>query len=301
MKNECNIIRDILPLYAEKMVSDDTAAFVQEHLEGCPACRDELNKMRESVRPEPDIDAEPLKRLKKEMKIKKVQTILCTAAVLMALVLSGIAFLTAPEYFDYSPDIVTVTDGENGSAVISFSNRITNYNLQKIKDPEEKKTVYHLEAWTSVWDRIFSKPGARDVSVEPEDGSELLVFFTQYIDYGPDENSVCIYGGSDSDSGGWVALPGLSLYYLLLINAILFAALGIAWLLLRKKERARRWVERLVLIPAAYALGYVCVLRFRTVSYAEMRDFRMILAIGVLFYCAMLLAVHLYHGRKSAQ
>ena len=32
MKNECSIIRDLLPLYAENMVSDDTAAFVAEHL-----------------------------------------------------------------------------------------------------------------------------------------------------------------------------------------------------------------------------------------------------------------------------
>lgn len=65
MKNECNIIRDILPLYAEKMVSNDTAEFVREHLEICPACRAELEKMKEPVQPEPDIDAAPLKRLKK--------------------------------------------------------------------------------------------------------------------------------------------------------------------------------------------------------------------------------------------
>ena len=29
MKNECSIVRDILPLYAEKMVSKDTAEFVK--------------------------------------------------------------------------------------------------------------------------------------------------------------------------------------------------------------------------------------------------------------------------------
>ena len=35
MRNECNIIRDILPLYADKMVSSDTASFVEEHHTGC--------------------------------------------------------------------------------------------------------------------------------------------------------------------------------------------------------------------------------------------------------------------------
>ena len=46
MKNECSIIRDILPLYVENMVSEDTAEFVKEHLESCPVCRAELEKLR---------------------------------------------------------------------------------------------------------------------------------------------------------------------------------------------------------------------------------------------------------------
>ena len=93
MKNECSIIRDILPLYVENMVSEDTSEFVKEHLESCPACRAELEKLREPVEvqtePQPDMDAAPLKRLKKALLMKKVQTILCTAAVLLALMLSN--------------------------------------------------------------------------------------------------------------------------------------------------------------------------------------------------------------------
>ena len=46
MKNECSIIRDILPLYADKMVSADTASFVEEHLTGCAECRAELEKLK---------------------------------------------------------------------------------------------------------------------------------------------------------------------------------------------------------------------------------------------------------------
>ncbi len=38
MKNECSIIRDILPLYAEGIVSDDTTCFVEAHLKGCNEC-----------------------------------------------------------------------------------------------------------------------------------------------------------------------------------------------------------------------------------------------------------------------
>lgn len=38
-RGECNIIKDILPLYAEDMVSEDTKALVEEHLAHCPVCK----------------------------------------------------------------------------------------------------------------------------------------------------------------------------------------------------------------------------------------------------------------------
>lgn len=304
MKNECSIVCDLLPLYAEDMVSEDTAEFVKEHLGNCPTCRAELEKLRKPVQPVaaqhvPDIDAEPLKRLKKALLMEKVQAILCTAAVLLALMLSGLSFLTAPEYFAYSQELVTVTEGANGEATISFSSEITNYKLQRIADPADKQTVYHLEVWTCAWDRMFSKPGAQDVTVKPENGHELLIYFTQFINQSTSNSAVCIYGEIEPDSGGWMALPGLSMGYWLAINIVLLVILGVIWLNLRKKEKPRRLVERLILIPIAYMLGHLCVLGFHTLSYSEWRDAQMILAIGILFYCAMLLALSIFYSRKE--
>lgn len=304
MKNECSIVCDLLPLYAEDMVSEDTAEFVKEHLGNCPTCRAELEKLRKPVQPVaaqhvPDIDAEPLKRLKKALLMEKVQAILCTAAVLLALMLSGLSFLTAPEYFAYSQELVTVTEGANGEATISFSSEITNYKLQRIADPADKQTVYHLEVWTCAWDRMFSKPGAQDVIVKPENGHELLIYFTQFINQSSSNSAVCIYGEIEPDSGGWMALPGLSMGYWLAINIVLLVILGVIWLNLRKKEKPRRLVERLILIPIAYMLGHLCVLGFHTLSYSEWRDAQMILAIGILFYCAMLLALSIFYSRKE--
>ena len=299
MKNECNIIRDILPLYAEKMVSNDTAEFVRKHLEICPACRAELEKMKEPVQPEPDIDAAPLKRLKKTLLVKKVKTILCTIAVLLALMLSAFAFLTAPEFFTYSPDLVTVTDADNAAVTISFSEKITNYSLQRITNPDQDQVVYHLEVWSSKWDKMFEKHGIQNAVIEPVNSDPIIIYFTQYNMQGNDAESVCIYGTPSPEEGGWVVLPGLSLGYWLILNAGLFVLFGAAWLLFRKKQRVRKWMERLILIPVAYVLGHFCVLRFSTVSYSEMRDFQLILAIGILFYCAMLLALSIFRARKE--
>ena len=46
-------------------------------------------------------------------------------------------------------------------------------------------------------------------------------------------------------------------------------------------------------------LGHLCVLGFHTLSYSEWRDAQMILAIGILFYCAMLLALSIFYSRKE--
>ena len=42
MNLSCNIIRDLLPLYAEELASADSRAAVEEHLCGCADCRAEL-------------------------------------------------------------------------------------------------------------------------------------------------------------------------------------------------------------------------------------------------------------------
>lgn len=50
MKLECDVIRDLLPLYAEKLASPASSALVEQHLAECPACRAELEQMENRCR-----------------------------------------------------------------------------------------------------------------------------------------------------------------------------------------------------------------------------------------------------------
>ena len=84
-----------------------------------------------------------------------------------------------------------------------------------------------------------------------------------------------------------------------MLNIVLFIILGALWWGASRKEHFRRWVEYLFLIPIAYRLCHLCVLGFRTVSYSEWRDFQLILAVGVLLYCAMLLALNIFYTGKE--
>lgn len=89
MKHNCEIVRDLLPLYAEHMASPASTALVEEHLAECPACRAELEQMEKPVpvQPEPQPDA-PLKTIQIALTRRRVHTILYTllAAALVLLV-----------------------------------------------------------------------------------------------------------------------------------------------------------------------------------------------------------------------
>ena len=45
MKTECSVVIDLLPLYVEDLVSEETAEYIREHLEECSECRAELAKL----------------------------------------------------------------------------------------------------------------------------------------------------------------------------------------------------------------------------------------------------------------
>ena len=46
MKNDCEVIRALLPLYADEICSDASRKLVEEHLQDCPECSSELEKLR---------------------------------------------------------------------------------------------------------------------------------------------------------------------------------------------------------------------------------------------------------------
>lgn len=116
MKNECSIVRDILPLYLEGMVSDDTAEFIAEHLCHCTECRSEYETLQQAgildlsgpERVEQRKEAATaLIAIKKKLKTKSVVTIAVTAISLLAIILALCIFpiyrivkVWSPSYYD---------------------------------------------------------------------------------------------------------------------------------------------------------------------------------------------------------
>ena len=103
MKNECSVVRDILPLYLENMVSEETAESIKEHLESCPDCAAEFEAMKSGKTVEKigeevqsDFEAEVLKSIKnirRKFRKKALRVGGIVAAILAAILIAGSVLL----------------------------------------------------------------------------------------------------------------------------------------------------------------------------------------------------------------
>lgn len=94
MKNECSYVRDVLPLYLENMVSEETGAFIKEHLEKCGECAAEFEAVKAGAKVEKtgnemqtDLETEVLKAMKairKRFYKKAFRAAAVIAAILIA-------------------------------------------------------------------------------------------------------------------------------------------------------------------------------------------------------------------------
>ena len=84
---DCGIVKDLLPLIAENMASEESTAFVKNHLETCEDCRKAFEEMKTPVETEP---AAPLKTVKRAVKKRGLLTLIWIAG---AAIVAGIVVL----------------------------------------------------------------------------------------------------------------------------------------------------------------------------------------------------------------
>ena len=101
MDKTCSIVQDLLPLYEEDMLREETKEFVDGHLVQCAACRAELDALKADVKPVP-VSAQPLRDLKRQLRRKKLTAVLLAVTLALTLATAGFAYLTAPQYLPYS-------------------------------------------------------------------------------------------------------------------------------------------------------------------------------------------------------
>ena len=112
MKTECSVVRDLLPLYAEDMVSSETAQYIKSHLAECPECQAELEGLKQGenltvIEARPIKNAEDAKPFKTIMKRMNRQFYSIAYAALIFLIFLGFGW-TGGENLMYNSLIMPV-------------------------------------------------------------------------------------------------------------------------------------------------------------------------------------------------
>ncbi len=319
MSKECSIVRDLLPLYIEEMVSVETGEFVKEHLEGCTECKEEYEKIKspqtqdtistqknatEGMNGGPESDSRadvvPLVNLQRKLRKQKVKTVLCTGLFLVALFVSAFALLSIPVYFSYEDNLFTIKENGDESITITFDERVTDYRCvtDAYNCPEEGITegmgTYQIEAWTSLWSKWFSKSGVQSVTIPKGVDEGISVYYTSNDGH----EDVCIYG-EPVTSGGVITLPRLVLGYYFILAVMCAVVLFVIRLFVRRKAKGKAVIETILYYPISYCIAHVIIAGYRPSSYAAQRDFLFILFISILIYGGVLLARSIYRERKE--
>lgn len=182
-KISCSIAKDLLPLYIEGILSEETAQVVEMHLQTCESCKKDFEIMRqEFVFPSaPKIQEENekiLKELKRQLKIKRILTGVVAVFVTIAVIISGyMVYTNVGEVYDFftEDNMVVLRDihtGDTWEPVEVDGEEYLNYDRLICK----KKMVVHIDSASAVTFRISDTEGnivIDEQTLEPGESTSL--------------------------------------------------------------------------------------------------------------------------------
>ena len=129
MKISCNIIRDLLPLYAEDMASEDTRTMVEEHLCTCEDCTEALNDMKKNAPVPVEVAPDSLQKVKRTIRRKRVLSVMAALLTLITLASAVFTFLFTPFQLTMEQALDDFYIREDGAVVLDYSPYVVGRSL----------------------------------------------------------------------------------------------------------------------------------------------------------------------------
>ncbi|MDU5110492.1 MAG: zf-HC2 domain-containing protein [Clostridium sp.] len=295
MKINCAVIKDILPLYVEDIVSEDTRVLIEKHLDECIDCKKEVEEMKTPPNIPIDINTTGFKNVKSKLYREKFNIIIFSIMLTMIISILVINYLSEPNYIQYSNDIVSINTKDNGEIFADFGDEVSSYNIYKYLSEDGSSYNYRISTWETLWDKLFNNRELGTVVLNPN-GEKITSIY--YYSAGQ-SNDILIYGKNLAESDGTISLPRLFLGGYLLIAIVLMAIFSIVILALYKNKIVRTIISKILLIPISYVIGTICIKGFNTASYSATRDFFVILLISIPIYFVLLITINFYKNIKN--
>lgn len=183
----CNIIRDLLPLYVDKAVCEETKELVEEHLFTCEDCRKEAEMMKKSVvlpvhETVRKLDQAVLKTWKNKWLTKKVKIGVLSALATLGVMAGIYSGLVLPElYIPYDSSTFSLKE-ENGNLYVEYTgddfDGTVGINPISVEKDGKVRNVVCFYYYDNPWTR-YIKP---HISSEKENFDRMLLGKTVEIE-----------------------------------------------------------------------------------------------------------------------
>ncbi len=171
MNITCNIIKDLLPLYVEDLVSQDSKALVDDHLCGCDSCRKELEALKQAPKVPVEVETTSLKRVEDAIRKRKILTAATAMLTLAAVLVTGFIFSLTPVYLTAQQAIEGAELREDGALAIDYTSGIMGFGSTSLGSEDDEFIWCH----TTRYDWLRSKLFVPDLSGMTQEELERYV------------------------------------------------------------------------------------------------------------------------------
>lgn len=297
MNVSCDVIRDLMPLYIEGLLTDDSVRLIEKHLESCEKCQHVLDEMTHSQSIHVENTIEPLIKIKKVLRKRKAFIAMMTFMITLLLSTVFFSFLTSPKYIPYSEDLLQISDLSDGSVIVNFNETVTGYDVNAYSTESNTGTAYHMTTWTTTLNEIMNSRGIENIIL---DGSRDSVSSIYYYQTDGSEDRL-IYGNSEFSNGGVYTLPRLNLSYYIRGAIIIGTISLIVTLVFSRKKKKTQFSVSIMLLAFSYILAHLIINGLTSASFQSTRDLLAIILITIPIYVINLLGLHLYLSRKESK
>ncbi len=318
MKLPCAVTRDLLPLYAENMVEQETKSLIEEHLNGCADCREKLSAM--NAPPEKPVDTvRPLQNLKKQIRKKRLYATALAALIVFVGVFTYFFRTTAIQMIpwqdglievvgvkaDHPEDNVNERDTETGESVVYSPTTAPDpakptdeglvLNVNSIVNGFEEHIVVDDDGTHTLFIQALSTNQHSDHLAQSYYESTIFPVPDRLV-YGLQQPQTLLWGMPIK--GGVEILPRLALGYYLMLALAAAGACGLMWLFLRKWKNS--WILRqLFFAPISYILSHLLLKGMKTTSFFMERDLLSILLVALAIYALLTIAWQMMLMRRK--
>lgn len=271
--NKCQIVKDLLPLYKENLLSEESKIFVEEHLKACPECekllKDQIQIESKENKPLDFVE----KRIKKETRFFTLAVVSLIGSILIFI----ISFLNMPRHIEYEKDLCKVYRSDD-IYTVEFSDKVSGIDYTDTED------AIYLDAYTTKYDELFKKDRPKKSLTFHKDDLKMVLYQNH------ESIPKMVIGHGEVRQ---TLLPRLVFGLYAWMSIIGFFVIAFAIFLqekLRKKSLSLPIKTLLIGAPLSLFLAIIAVKGLNTATYYPTTDFKYIafLSLGIYLFLIFL-------------